>query len=138
MHVFDYVWCGPGVLPRLFPDLIKSSKAGAEKILCRGEKGSCWSKPSFFTWYMKPPQYCSFTQRSAAPHLLMCSPPSLHSGEEMRYRPHTAHYRLPHSGHFTHLIALHTAHFTLHLNILHIIHTLRKSSKPHSTLFSET
>ena len=117
------------MIPRLFPDLIKSSKARGvpEKILCCGEneKGSCGGRnqlagsPELYTKHRSSSRSIA-VWRSAVlctPHLLMCSPPSLHSGEEMRYRPHTAHCPLPltlYTPHCAPHCTLHTAYCTLH------------------------
>ena len=94
---------------RLFPDLIKSWKSWPRKKYFAVVK----TKKGLSHLVVGGPRVLHSV--SYAPHLLMWSPPSLHSGEEMRYRPRTTpHCPLPRPLYTPHC-TLNIAHCTLHI-----------------------
>ena len=103
---------------RLFPDLIKSWKSWPRKKYFAVVK----TKKGLSHLVVGGPRVLHSV--SCAPHLLMWSPPSLHSGEEMRYRPE--HRTLP-DGRIPQS-SLYTPHCTLHCTqSTCIVHTISVS-----------
>ena len=132
--------------PDYFLTWLNHQKLGRKKYFAAVKRGAVGRNLPFSpgTWNSSPVLQF-YAAQCSSPSVDVFSPESPFWGGNEISTPHRTlpappQWTLytPHCTLLTAHCAMQTAHCALRLNILHIIHTLRKSSKPHSTLFSET